>query len=158
MTLSPEDQAKAQQVVAEVLKANEEFYQAIETADMDLMRAIWIGSAEGDSATCIHPGQPAIHGLSQVLRSWAVVCARINYLQFFITDTRVRLMENVAIVTCVENVLAELPDRPTELGFGSSHYETVNVFVRDPLGNWRLATHSSAPVFPSSAQAPAEAE
>jgi ketosteroid isomerase-like protein len=137
--------------VADIIKANDQFYEAIENGDMDLMRAVWVTPADEDSATCVHPGQPAVHGLERVLRSWAVVCARINYLQFFITDVRVRQIGDVAIVTCVENVLSELPGQdPEALGFGGSHYEAVNVFKHEDDGSWRLITHSSAPVFPSS--------
>ena len=144
--------APPSQEIADILKANEQFYQAIENADMDLMREVWVDPAvEGDSATCVHPGQSAVHGLSQVLRSWAVVCSRINYLQFFITDVRVRQIDQVAIVTCVENVLSELPgQRSASLGFGGSHYEAVNVFHRQPDRRWRLLTHTSATVFPTS--------
>ena len=139
------------QEIADILKANEQFYQAIENADMDLMRAVWIGQGDEESATCVHPGQSAVHGLSQVLRSWAVVCARINYLQFFITDVRVRQIGYVAIVTCVENVLSELPGQDEDsLGFGGSHYEAVNVFHRYPDRRWRMLTHCSATVFPTS--------
>ena len=141
------------QEIADILKANEQFYQAIENADMDLMREVWVDPLmeDGEGALCVHPGQSAVHGLSQVLRSWAVVCARINYLQFFITDVRVRQIDQVAIVTCVENVLSELPgQREASLGFGGSHYEAVNVFHRQPDRRWRLLTHCSATVFPTS--------
>jgi len=139
------------QEIADILKANEQFYQAIENADMDLMREVWVDPAiEGESASCVHPGQSAVHGLSQVLRSWAVVCSRINYLQFIITDVRVRQIEQVAIVTCVENVLSELPgQRADSVGFGGSHYEAVNVFHRQTDRRWRLLTHTSATVFPT---------
>jgi hypothetical protein len=140
---------------AHIIKANEQFYEAIENADMDLMRAVWAGSEEEKSVTCIHPGQPAVHGLERVLRSWAVVCSRINYLQFFITDVQVRQIGYIAIVTCVENVLSELPGQESpSAGFGGSHYEAINVFKRENVtGVWRLLTHCSAPVFPSSDRA-----
>jgi ketosteroid isomerase-like protein len=150
MTADPDLQPPTKDA-ADIIKANDQFYEAIENADMDLMRAVWVGQADEDSATCVHPGQPAVHGLERVLRSWAVVCSRINYLQFFITDVRVRQVGDVAIVTSVENVLSELPGQDEDsLGFGGSHYEAVNVFKRENDGSWRLITHSSAPVFPSS--------
>jgi hypothetical protein len=135
--------------ISEVMKANERFYEAIENADMDLMRAVWVSSAEEIAAHCVHPGQAAVHGVSQILRSWAVVLSRMTYLQFFLTDVRVALIGAVAIVTCEENVLSDLPGEQGAAGFGGSHYEAVNVF-RLEGGEWRLITHSSAPVFPSS--------
>ena len=141
------------QEVADVLKANEQFYEAIENADMDLMRAVWAGPLFEKAVTCVHPGQSAVHGLERVLRSWALVCSRINYLQFIITDVQVLQIGQVAIVTCVENVLSELPGQdPDSLGLGGSHYEATNVFQSESNGPWRLVTHTSAPVFPASDQ------
>ena len=63
---------------------------------------------------------------------------------------RVRQIDQVAIVTCVENVLSEVPGQESaSMGFGGSHYEAINVFRRTgPGGQWRLLTHCSAPVFP----------
>jgi ketosteroid isomerase-like protein len=150
--VSPES-AESPEITGEgaaALKVNELFYQAIENADMDLMEVVWVTAEDADGATCIHPGQSAIHGLSKIMRSWAVVCSRINYLQFFITDAQVRQVGDVAIVTCVENVLSEMPGQESaSMGFGGSHYEAINVFRRTgPGGQWRLLTHCSAPVFP----------
>lgn len=136
--------------ISGVLKANERFYEAIENADMDLMRDVWVPAEEGIAAHCVHPGQVAVHGVSHILRSWAVVLSRMTYLQYFLTDVRVALVGTVAIVTCVENVLSNLPGEAADSsGFGGSHYEAVNVFRQADNGEWRLITHSSAPVFPS---------
>lgn len=149
MTADPDIQPQYRDT-PDIIKVNEQFYEAIENADMDLMRAVWVGPEDEQSASCIHPGQPAVHGLERVLRSWALVCSRISYLQFFITDVRIRQVESIAVVTCVENVLSELPgEGPDSTGLGGSHYEAVNVFKRDNRGLWRLVTHCSAPVFPS---------
>jgi hypothetical protein len=132
-----------------IMKANERFYEAIENADLDLMRSVWLSSEEEKLASCVHPGQNAVHGVSKILRSWAVVLSRMSYLQFFITDLLVRVMGPVAVVTCVENVLSAMPgDDAGATGFGGSHYEAVNVFKIEN-GQWRLMTHVSAPVFPT---------
>lgn len=142
--------------ISDVLKANERFYEAIENADMDLMREVWAGPEDGAVAHCVHPGQSAVHGVSHILRSWAVVLSRMTYLQFFLTDVRVAVVGGAAIVTCVENVLSNLPGEPADsAGFGGSHYEAVNVFRRSEAGEWRLITHSSAPVFPTGPDAAA---
>jgi len=59
----------------------------------------------------------------------------------------------VAVVTCVENILSNLPgDEAGQAGFAGSHYEAVNVYRREADDSWRLLAHSSAPVFPSSAE------
>ncbi len=148
--IEPDELPPPTPAVAAVLKANERFYQAIETADLDLMRAVWVTAEVGEAAAhCVHPGQAAVHGVGKILRSWALVLSRLSYLQFFLTDVRVVLMEPVAVVTCVENILSNLPgDEAGQAGFAGSHYEAINVYSRQDEGGWRLLTHSSAPVFP----------
>ena len=79
--------------------ANEAFYQAVEDGDLDAVRALWIDGEHADTAHCVHPGQPAVHGRSKVLMSWAVVMSRLSYLQFFITDVRVVVSGEIAVVT-----------------------------------------------------------
>jgi hypothetical protein len=135
--------------IDEIMKANERFYEAIENADLDLMHAVWVSAEEEKLASCVHPGQNAVHGVSKILRSWAVVLSRMSYLQFFITDLQVRVLGGVAVVTCVENVLSALPgEDASSAAFGGSHYEAVNVFKVEN-GQWRLMSHVSAPVFPT---------
>lgn len=153
--IEPDELPPPTPAVAAVLKANERFYQAIETADLDLMKEIWVTPEDGEAAAhCVHPGQAAVHGVGKILRSWAVVLSRMSYLQFFLTDVKVVLIEPVAVVTCVENILSNLPgDEAGQAGFAGSHYEAVNVYRREGAGGWRLLAHSSAPVFPSSAEA-----
>jgi len=152
--IEPDELPPPTPAVAAVLKANERFYQAIETADLDLMREVWVPPEVGEAAAhCVHPGQAAVHGVGKILRSWALVLARMSYLQFFLTDVRVVLIEAVAVVTCVENILSNLPgDEAGQAGFAGSHYEAVNVYRRESDGGWRLLAHSSAPVFPTSTE------
>ena len=145
----------SQRVVADV---NAAFYQAVEDGDLDSVRALWIDGEHAANAHCVHPGQPAVHGRTQVLMSWAVVMSRLSYLQFFITDVRVTLIGDVAIVTCVENVLTDavFPDsasdeeRADPAVFAGGRAEAVNIFRHDARAGWRLFAHHSSPVFPAS--------
>jgi ketosteroid isomerase-like protein len=93
--------------------------------------------------------------------SWAVVMSRLSYLQFFITDVRVVVSGDLAVVTCAENVLTDLPrgegEDPT--GFAGGRAEATNVFRRSTDGRWLLFAHHSSPVFPSGdAEPPDERE
>ncbi len=160
MTMQPpvdEEPFTAEQ--AAVVAANESFYQAVEDGDLDTVRALWIDGEHADTAHCVHPGQPAVHGRSQVLMSWAVVMSRLSYLQFFITDVRVVVSGDIAVVTCAENVLTDLPRGEGEEGTGlaGGRAEATNVFRRAGDGRWLLFAHHSSPVFPSSgSEAPDE--
>lgn len=134
---------------AAVAAVNAAFYQAIEDGDLDGMGALWLDGEHADTVHCIHPGQPAVHGRPRVLMSWTVVMARLSYLQFFLTDVRVVVASELAVVTCAENVLADLPEAEDPSAFAGGRAEATNVFRRDRDGRWRLFSHHSSPVFPT---------
>jgi ketosteroid isomerase-like protein len=127
---------------AEVTAANAAFYAAIESADLDAMLALWL---DVPGSVCVHPGMPPVHGAGAIGRSWALVMAHTPYIQFFLTDLAVELREDVALVTCTENVLtgdaATGPD-----AFGGGKAVATNVFVRTTDG-WRLWIHHASPVL-----------
>lgn len=146
---------------AAVAAANEAFYQAVEDGDLDRLRALWIGGEYSDTVHCVHPGQPAVHGRARVLMSWAVVMSRLTYLQFIITDLRVVVGSEIAVVTCTENVLTDLArtetadeaapdgdDDDAPAGFAGGRAEATNVFRRAADGRWLLFSHHSSPIFP----------
>jgi ketosteroid isomerase-like protein len=137
---SPE--REAERAVAE---ANRSFYAAIESGDLDAMRALWV---DGDEPTCVHPGTAVVRGAGQVGRSWALVMASTPYIQFFLTDVHVSLLppsREVASVTCTENVLTG-DARTGPHAFGGGKAVATNVFVRT-AGGWRLWVHHASPVL-----------
>ncbi len=50
-------------------------------------------------------------GRSEVLRSFAAVMVGTPYIQFILTDVRVAVIREVAVVTCMENVLTPGTER-----------------------------------------------
>jgi ketosteroid isomerase-like protein len=133
---------------AEVLAANDEFYAAVEAGDLERLAAVWAVGDLARDATCVHPGWPSVVGREAVLRSWALILANSPYLQFFLTDVTVRVIGEVAVVTCTENILTgvgdDTPDGAGELTGGRA--TTVNVFQATPRG-WVLWLHHSSPVL-----------
>ncbi|MDQ1712166.1 MAG: hypothetical protein QOE45_1616 [Frankiaceae bacterium] len=117
--------------------ANAELYAAFEASDLDRMRRVWI---DDDTASCVHPGWRVLHGTSRIMRSWAVIFANTPYIQFFLTDTDVTVLGDVAVVRCVEGVLTSLDDAE-----GDASIAATNVFLRRPDG-WRLWLHHGSPV------------
>jgi ketosteroid isomerase-like protein len=128
----------------DVLAANEAFYAAVEAGDLDALRAVWTG-AEG--SVCIHPGAAPIHGTAAVLRSWALVMASTDYIQFFLTDVEVTVTGDTAAVSCTENVLtgAGTGREAEEAPFRGGRAHAVNVFTRVD-GRWRMWLHQATPV------------
>jgi ketosteroid isomerase-like protein len=129
-------------LMREVEAVNEAFYAAFESADLDAMQALWLDDPD---ALCVHPGALPVRGTGQISRSWAVIMANTPYIQFFLTDVEVSVREDVASVTCTENVLTG--DASTGLdAFGGGRAVATNVFVRT-LAGWRLWIHHASPVL-----------
>jgi ketosteroid isomerase-like protein len=123
-----------------VIAANEAFYAALESADLDALERLWVD----DAAVCVHPGLAPIHGRKAVLRSWAAVLAATPYLQFVLTDVVVEMRDGTAVVTCTENLLSAT-DGMAETDFTGGHAVATNVFRRDG-DSWRLWVHHASPV------------
>lgn len=137
---------------AAVRAANTALYDAFETADIDLMAAVWLDDAAAGDVTCVHPGWAPLHGRGAVLRSWSVLMANTSYIQFVLTDVDVRLEGDVAVVTCGENMLTPLADGEDGSGLAGSRAVATNVFRRTPAG-WRLWVHHASPVLTGGGEA-----
>ncbi len=130
--------------VEDAQAVNAALYEAFETADVDRMQRVWDDVAP-DAVVCVHPGWPMLRGREQVLRSWSAVMAGTDYIQFFLTDVQVIVLEDTAVVTCTENVLTG-DDRHGPDVFGGAKALATNVFVRGPDG-WRLWVRHASPIF-----------
>ena len=132
--------------------ANTSFYTAIESGDLDLLEAVWLDGPHAADAICVHPGWETLRGRKEVLRSFAVIMANTSYIQFFLTDVDVRITDDVAVVTCAENILTGLDRGRGEdgesLGFAGGRVVATNVFRRT-RGGWRLWIHHASPVLTS---------
>jgi len=124
---------------ADVLAANDAFYAAVEAGDLDALAKVW----RDDAAVCVHPGTAPIHGAGPVLRSWALVMANTDYIQFFLTDVRVSLHGDLAAVTCTENILTAGEGQTSSFHGGKA--QALNVFTREATG-WRMWIHQASPV------------
>jgi ketosteroid isomerase-like protein len=129
-------------VIETVTAANAEFYAAFEACDIERMEAIW---DPGDDIRCIHPGWPLLSGRSRVMRSWSVLMANTAYIQFFLTHVDVQATDDLAVVTCEENILTGIDDAEHGLG-GSQRVVSTNVFRRRG-DDWLLWVHHGSPVL-----------
>jgi ketosteroid isomerase-like protein len=150
--------------VEQVELANTAFYEAIERGDFDELSDLWLSPADlgvdetyhdpADTGviSCVHPGWPALTGRGEVLRSYALIMANTDYIQFFLTDVHVSVTGDTAVVTCTENILSGGP--PPEEGedpgplLGQLVVAT-NVFRRTPSG-WKMWSHHASPVLTES--------
>ncbi|MFD3923354.1 nuclear transport factor 2 family protein [Streptomyces sp. NPDC058595] len=126
---------------------NTAFYEALERGDMDALSELWL---DGDSpgVSCVHPGWPVLSGRGEVLRSYALIMANTEYIQFFLTDVVVSVAGDTALVTCTENILSGGPaEESGALGpLVGQLVVATNVFRRTPDG-WRVWSHHGSPVL-----------
>ncbi|GAA1909050.1 nuclear transport factor 2 family protein [Streptomyces durmitorensis] len=161
--------------VEQVERANTAFYEALERGDFDELSDLWLDTGtdaapeadpdpdgrddediadDGDEApiSCVHPGWPVLTGRGEVLRSYALIMANTEYIQFFLTDVHVGVAGDTALVTCTENILSggPPPEAGGELGpLVGQLVVATNVFRRTDDG-WKLWSHHASPVLAES--------
>ncbi|MBT2379275.1 3-dehydroquinate dehydratase [Streptomyces sp. CB00316] len=142
-----EDHASAAADIAEVETANTAFYEALERGDHEGLSDLWL-PGEDLTVSCVHPGWPVLTGRGDVLRSYALIMANTDYIQFFLTDVNVAMTGDTALVTCTENILSGGPaEEGNALGpLVGQLVVATNVFRRTPEG-WKLWSHHGSPVL-----------
>ncbi|MFG1704850.1 nuclear transport factor 2 family protein [Nonomuraea sp. M3C6] len=129
---------------AAIETVNQEFYTAIEDANLDRMTEIWAEDSTDEQVSCVHPGWTLLTGRSEVLRSWALIMANTTYIQFVLTDVSTTVLGDVAVLTCVENILTA--GEEGEASFAAGKVVASNVYIRTSQG-WRLWMHHGSPVL-----------
>ncbi|MFD3353916.1 nuclear transport factor 2 family protein [Streptomyces fradiae] len=142
----------------EVELANTAFYEAVERGDFEAVADLWLDERYG-GVSCVHPGWPVLSGRSEVLRSYALIMANTEYIQFFLTDVKVAVAADTAVVTCTENILSGGPaEDGSELGpLVGQLVVATNVFRRTPDG-WKVWSHHGSPVLAESDDEDEDAE
>ncbi|MET9868688.1 nuclear transport factor 2 family protein [Streptomyces sp. NPDC006386] len=148
--------------VEQVEAANTAFYEALERGDFEELASLRLtpsdlgvdetyhDPADTGVVSCVHPGWPVLTGRGEVLRSYALIMANTDYIQFFLTDVHVSVTGDTALVTCTENILSGGPapqGEDEELGpLVGQLVVATNVFRRTPQG-WKLWSHHASPVL-----------
>ncbi|MET4644852.1 MULTISPECIES: nuclear transport factor 2 family protein [Streptomyces] len=150
MSEGHDDQAEVAADIAAVEQANTAFYEAMERGDLDELSGLWL-PGEDLTISCVHPGWPVLSGRGEVLRSYALIMANTEYIQFFLTDVGVSMTGDTALVTCTENILSGGPaEDGGELGpLVGQLVVATNVFRRTGDG-WKLWSHHGSPVLADS--------
>jgi hypothetical protein len=115
---------------AQVIAANEAFYQAFNLKDAALMDSLWAHRAP---VSCIHPGWNVLQGRQDVLDSWHSILGNPGQARIVSGGASATVLGELAIVVCRELV-------------GGSPLVASNVFVLED-GAWRLLHHQSGPVY-----------
>ncbi|MEU1213502.1 nuclear transport factor 2 family protein [Streptomyces sp. NPDC005791] len=147
MSAARDEHEEAAADIAAVERANTAFYEAMERGDLDALSGLWL-PGEDLTVSCVHPGWPVLTGRGEVLRSYALIMANTEYIQFFLTDVVVSMTGDTALVTCTENILSGGPaEEGDALGpLVGQLVVATNVFRRTPEG-WKLWSHHGSPVL-----------
>ncbi|GAB2903371.1 nuclear transport factor 2 family protein [Streptomyces mayteni] len=131
--------------VEAVTAANTGLYDALERGDLDAMAERWLDA----DISVVHPGWPVISGRGEVMRSYALIMANTEYIQFFLTDVEVAVQGDTALVTCTENILSGGPaEEDGSAGpLVGGMVVATNIFRRTETGEWKVWAHHGSPVL-----------
>src|ERR1044071_4942818 len=85
----------------EVIKANERFYAAFESLNINEMENVWSRETE---IQCGHPGWQILRGWQPVMESWRRIFESTPSIRFMLTDIAVVVRGKLAWVTLYENL------------------------------------------------------
>ena len=123
---------------AAVTAANDAFYRAFESLDIDDMTEVW---ARDEVVRCVHPGWGMLQGWTDVMASWERICDNATMMHFVITGAEVSVEGEWAWVACTENLTQVIDGQVVE-----SRVQTTNIF-RKRAGRWLLAHHHGSPLM-----------
>ena len=128
-----------------VVEANESFYKAVSAGDLTAMDELWFPA---EWTECVHPGWTSLRGWDAVRDSWRLIFEGESRVAINITEVRVRILGDVAWVSCLERIAATDAEQ-----IHTSLAQATNLFVRHD-GRWRMAVHHASPVPFLTPQAP----
>ena len=109
-----------------IQKINTRFYNAFESLSLERMEEVWKHS---DDIICVHPGWDLFSGWMAVRESWMTIFQNTERIQFVITNTKIRVFENVvAVVVCLENIQSNVNQSKKRIGVIST-----NIFERQSV-------------------------
>ena len=121
----------------EVLKTNQRFYDAFNKNDIELMIGVWLNDP---ISQCIHPGWDVLIGFENIMTSWQKIFAAAQDLEIKLSHVDVTASENIAWVTCQENLFSIVSS-----GVQLSKVHSTNLF-KMVSGEWKMILHHASPV------------
>lgn len=118
------------------------FYEALQTADLDRLLALW---ADDEEVACVHPGGPRLVGLPALRAGFAALFGQ-GPVDVHPEQVRRLQTETMAIHHVLERVRVM-----GEQGPQTVYTLASNVFLKTPQG-WRMVLHHASPGQPRAAQ------
>jgi len=128
---------KEDEIIVQVQKINSEFYHAFENLSIERMEGLW---KHEDNVVCIHPGWDLFTGWLAIHESWITIFRNTEMIKFIITNTKVRVFDNLAVVVCLENIETLVNGEIVRLGVIAT-----NIFEQRE-NQWLLIHHHGSSV------------
>ena len=116
---------------------NQNFYNALESRDLGLMRQAW---ADSDAIRCVHPGWELLTGTSAVMKSFRAIFGVTEGLRISLSDPDIQIEGDIAVVHLVEKVLSRRGNGPNTF----CEMQATNIFKKTD-GRWRMILHHASP-------------
>lgn len=120
-----------------VRDANNRFYAAFESLDMNQMDAVW---AHDDAVQCVQPGWDLLLGWDEVRDRWARIFAGARRVRIALSSVWIRVEGDVGWVACMVRITTAFAD-----GFDEATVQATNIFIHHN-GEWLLASHHASPL------------
>jgi len=121
----------------EVEKINSRFYAAFESLSMEKMEEVW---SHNDNTVCVHPGWDMFTGWLAIRESWVRIFQNTEAIKFVITNTKIRIVDDIAIVVCLENIENVVDGQNIKFGVLAT-----NIFERHN-NKWLMIHHHGSTV------------
>jgi ketosteroid isomerase-like protein len=120
-----------------VAEANESFYRAFESLDINEMQNIW---SRESAVQCGHPGWRILRGWDAVMESWRRIFENTPAIRFLLTHVSIEMRGNMAWVTLYENLRSSVEGQEV-----SAIVLSTNIFEKGADG-WRMILHHGSSV------------
>jgi ketosteroid isomerase-like protein len=120
-----------------VAEANESFYRAFESLDINEMQKIW---SRESAVQCGHPGWRILRGWDAVMESWRRIFENTPAIRFLLTHVSIEMRGNMAWVTLYENLRSSVEGQEV-----SAIVLSTNIFEKGADG-WRMILHHGSSV------------
>ena len=122
--------------------AENAFYEALESRDLDAMMAVW---AEDEEILCVHPLGPRLTGQDQVRESWAKIFAGEAAARVHVSHQVAISGMMIAVHNVQENFTLEGENRSQQVADSRpAPIVATNIYLRTGAG-WRMIVHHASP-------------
>ena len=128
-----------------LIEANQAFYRAFESLDIEKMELIWLRDSK---IVCIHPGWRKLTGWGPIMNSWERIFDGVFEMKFELRDLHLLVNGDMAVVVTEENL--------TQRGYdGTMRTQVLATNIYERVGSrWLMVLHHGSPIIQPAADEP----